>query len=169
LLQAYDAVYVAQLRLGGPYIGGFVWKDIALERSDSPNPDDAVRAAAAARAAAQAPAAGAADAAGGRGGAGGRGAGGGRGGAGAAPNPWPSKIRQRQVPIGTGTTNLGLIAATLKEIGFNGPMEIEPEWPGIGGAEGGTTNLTIPREEAIAILKRERVNMEAILTKAGLV
>src|SRR5690348_365982 len=45
LLQAFDGGWVQQLRLGGPYIGGFVWKDVMIEPADSPNPDDAWRAA----------------------------------------------------------------------------------------------------------------------------
>ena len=179
LLQAFDSGWVQQLRMGAPYIGGFVWKDIAIERADTPNPDDAVRAAAAAAA----PAGGAA-AGGGRGGRGAAGAapaggpggaagaagagrgGGGRGGA--AANATPTKTRIRQVPVGTGNINLPLIAATLKEIGFDGPMECEPEWPGLGGAENGATTLTKPRAEVIALLKRDRDYMDGILTTAGL-
>ena len=184
LLQAFDSGWVQQLRMGGDYIGGFVWKDIAIERADSPNPDDAIRAANP-RPAAAAPAGGAAGAAGGGRGAGpggaaaaggpagaagaapgGRGAGG--GGRGGAAGP-PSLTRIRQVPVGTGNVNLALIAQTLKEINFNGPMECEPEWPGLGGAEGGAQTLTKPRDEVIALLKRDRVYMDGILSKAGLI
>ena len=172
LAQAFDSVFVQQLRMGGAYIGGFVWKDVMIESPDSPNPDDAWRAAhprPARAAAAAAPAdavAGPAGAAAGAPGAApaGRGGRGGRG-----PNANPSKIRVRQVPVGTGQLNLKLIAQTLKEINFNGPMECEPEWPQLGGADGGATELSISREECIALLKKDRVTMEGIMASAGLI
>ena len=65
--------------------------------------------------------------------------------------------------------NLALIAQTLKEIGFNGPMECEPEWPQLGGADQGATELSIPRDEAIGLVKRDYDTMTGIMTSAGLV
>jgi len=172
LLQAFDSGWVEQLRLGTPYIGGFVWKDVMIELASSPNPDDEWRAAH------PRPAGGPTDGAGvgafggqgrgrGRGGAGGRG-GFGFGGRGGNPNA-PTKTRIRQVPVGTGMVNLALVADTLKEIGFDGPMECEPEWPQLGGADQGAMELSIPREQAIALLKRDYDTMMGIMTSAGLV
>jgi sugar phosphate isomerase/epimerase len=163
LLQAFDSGWVEQLRLGTPYIGGFVWKDVMIEPASSPNPDEAWRAAHPR----PAPAAGAE----GLGGAPGRGRGrggfgGGRGRGGNANAP--TKTRIRQVPVGTGMVNLPLIAQTLKEIGFNGPMECEPEWPQLGGADQGATELSIPREQAIALLKRDYEMMTGIMAPVGL-
>src|SRR6185437_3367413 len=167
LLQAFDSGWVQQLRLGTPYIGGFVWKDVMIEPANSPNPDDEWRAAHPR----PAPAAGAgAEGFGGRGGGRGRGRGGFGGGRGRGGNPSaPTKTRIRQVPVGTGMINLALIAQTLKEIGFNGPMECEPEWPQLGGADQGATELSIPREQAIALLKRDYDTMTGIMSGAGLV
>jgi hypothetical protein len=169
LLQAFDGGWVQQLRLGGPYIGGFVWKDVMIEPADSPNPDDAWRAAhpQAARAG-RGPFDGAGMGARRGPGRGARGRGG-RGGFGGANPSAPTKIRIRQVPVGTGMNNLALIAETLKEIGFNGPMECEPEWPQLDGASQGATELTIPRAQVIALLKRDYDTMTGILTKAQLV
>lgn len=165
LLQAFDSGWVQQLRLGTPYIGGFVWKDVMIEPASSPNPDDEWRAAHPR----PAPAAGA-EGFGGRGGGRGRGRGGFGGGRGRGGNPnAPTKTRIRQVPVGTGTINLPLIAQTLKEIGFSGPMECEPEWPQLGGADQGATELSIPREQAIALLKRDYDTMTGIMSGAGLV
>ena len=164
LLQAFDGGWVQQLRLGTPYIGGFVWKDVMIEPASSPNPDDEWRAAHPR----PAPAAGA-EGFGGPGGGRGQGRGGfggrGRGGNSSAP----AKTRIRQVPVGTGMINLALVAQTLKEIGFNGPMECEPEWPQLGGADQGATELSIPREQAIALLKRDYDTMTGIMSAAGLV
>jgi len=167
LLQAFDSGWLQQLRLGTPYIGGFVWKDVMIEPASSPNPDDEWRAAHPR----PAPAAGAgAEGFGGRGGGRGRGRGGFGGGRGRGDNPnAPTKTRIRQVPVGTGMVNLALIAQTLKEIGFNGPMECEPEWPQLGGADQGATELSIPREQAIALLKRDYDTMTGIMSGAGLV
>ncbi|HEY7837928.1 MAG TPA: TIM barrel protein [Terriglobales bacterium] len=161
LLQAYDGGWVQQLRLGTPYIGGFVWKDVMIEPSNSPNPDDAWRAAH--------PSAGRSGGGGFPAGARGRGRGragaGGRGGNPAAP----TRTRIRQVPVGTGMINLALIAQTLKEIHFQGPMECEPEWPQLDGASQGATELTIPRAQAIALLKRDHDTMMGVLAGAALV
>lgn len=172
LLQAYDSGWVEQLRLGTPYIGGFVWKDVIIEPASSPNPDDEWRAAHPRPASAMTDGAGM-GAPGGPGGAGrgqGRGRGGFAGGRGRGGNPnAPTKTRIRQVPVGTGMVNLALIAQTLKEIGFNGPMECEPEWPQLGGADQGATELSIPRDQAIALLKRDYETMTGIMSSAGLV
>jgi sugar phosphate isomerase/epimerase len=177
LMQAFDSGWVQQLRLGAPYIGGFVWKDVMIEPVDSPNPDDAWRAAHPRRAGAGGPGRGAGGpggpgGAGGPGGPGGVGRGGpggpGGGGARGRNTGAPTKTRIRQVPVGTGMVNLPLVAQTLKEIGFNGPMECEPEWPQLGGADQGATELSIQREEAIALLKRDYDYMTGVMKSAGL-
>jgi sugar phosphate isomerase/epimerase len=172
LLQAFDSGWVGQLRLGTPYIGGFVWKDVMIEPASSPNPDDEWRAAHPRPATAPTDGAGmgAFGGAGGPGGSSGRGRGGFGGGRGRGGNAnAPSKIRIRQVPVGTGMVNLALVAQTLKEINFTGPMECEPEWPQLGGADQGAAELSIPREQAIALLRRDYDTMVGIMTTAGLV
>lgn len=159
LLQARDDDVVLQLRLGAPYIGGFVWKDSVIEPADAPNPDDAFRAAHPRPAGP--PADGAGVGAGLRGGP----ARGRRG----APNPFPSRWRVRQVPIGTGLVNLKLACQTLKEIGFDGPMECEPEWPQLGGADQGATELVAPRDQVISLLKRDYDTVTAAMASTGLI
>jgi sugar phosphate isomerase/epimerase len=166
LLQAFDSGWVEQLRLGTPYIGGFVWKDVMIEYASSPNSDEDWRAAHP-RPAAAAPEGAGMGAPGEPGrGRGGGGFGSGRGRAGNANAP--TKTRIRQVPVATGMVNLSLIAQTLKEIGFDGPMECEPEWPQLGGADQGATELSIPREQAIALLKRDYDTMTGIMSSVGL-
>lgn len=180
LLQAYDGGWVQQLRMGAPYIGGFVWKDVMIEPADSPNPDEEWRKAHP-RTGGGGPGGPGGGGRGGFAGAGGPGGagGGGRGGFGGPGGPGgggfggrnsgpPTKTRVRQVPVGTGMINLALIAQTLKEVGFNGPMECEPEWPQLGGADQGATELSISRDEAIALLKRDYQTMTGIMTTAGL-
>src|SRR5262245_17597490 len=93
-------------------------------------------------------------------------AGAGRGGGGRGGQQ--GRFRNRQVPVGTGIINLPLIAQTLKEINFNGPMECQPEWPELGGADQGRDTITIPRETAIALLKRDRVTVAAAFAGTNL-
>lgn len=139
--QINQGVMVTQLQMGGPYIGGFVFKDFVVEKSPPgqvfrptgapPNvkgPPPGFR--------------GVADA-----------------------NGWHT----RQVPIGTGVVNLAAVARTLKEIGFAGPMECQPEWPQLGGANMGLDKLSISREQCIAYLRRDRLTVEAALAAEGLI
>ena len=126
LLQTNQQNLVTQLRMGAPYIGGFVFKDAVIEPTP---PGDA-----------------------------GRGRGGQQG-----------RFRNRQVPVGTGIINLALIAQTLKEIDFNGPMECQPEWPELGGADQGRDTISIPREQAIALLRRDRLTVETVFAGTGLI
>jgi sugar phosphate isomerase/epimerase len=182
-----------QIRIAGPYVGGFVFKDAVYERLSSQqqagNAGAARGAAPAARGAA--PAAGArgeaaaAGQVGGRGG--GRGgraaaagpgggeagaaapaaAGGGRAGGrgGGSPNGWSS----RQVPVGTGVLNLPLICQALKEINFLGPIHCQPEWPELGGPGQGLDRISIPREEVIRYLRRDFLTVSTPLAEAGVI
>ncbi len=125
-----------QIHEGGPYIGGFVFKDFVIEKL---TPEEQ-----------------AADAAGARGG---------RGRGGGSPNGW----RSRQVPVGTGVLNLPVICEAMKAINFSGPIECQPEWPELGGPNQGLDKLSIPREQVIALLKRDRLTVEAPLAAAGVI
>lgn len=155
-----------QIREGGPYIGGFVFKDSVI---DHLTPEQ-VAAAAAARGrrgvpadlvpAGGAPAGGAAPA-----GRGGRGAAPGGGPGGGSPNGWSS----RQVQVGTGILNLPLICQALKDINFSGPIENQPEWPELGGPATGLDKTVIPRADVIRLLKQDYVTVSTPLAAAGVI
>jgi sugar phosphate isomerase/epimerase len=153
LQQFSQTILASQLRIGGPYIGGFVWKDFVIEKAAPGEPPPA----AAPYPRDMAPPAGAA-------------AGAERGGRAGGPpgngavNGW----RSRQVPIGTGVVNIKLASEALKEIGFDGPMECQPEWPELGGPNQGLEKLSIPREQVISLLRRDYTTVTAALTNAGL-
>ena len=49
------------------------------------------------------------------------------------------------VPMGTGLVDIFRYATVLRDIGFNGPMELQAEYPN-GGAQSGADKLTLPRE-----------------------
>src|SRR5205823_6071681 len=133
-LQVSQSNMAAMIMMGGPYIGGFVWKDGDVVKRD---PAEVAAAGAGAPGGGGGFAGGAAGASGGRGG--GRG-GGGRGGP--AYNGWTT----RQLPVGTGMVDFSVAARALKAINFDGPTECQPEWAGLGGAENGRDTITVPRE-----------------------
>ena len=67
---------------------------------------------------------------------------------------------------GTGMIDLTLIGRTLKEIGFGGPIEIQINWP-LGGVENGAASISLPREQVLGLIKRERLAIEAGLFAGG--
>lgn len=146
----------AMMMMAGPYVGGMVFKDEAVEKRD-PAQLAAANAGRAGRGAAGASGGGFP---GGRGGSG-RGAGG-RG------NTAVNGYTTVQVPVGTGMVNFNLVARYLKLINFDGPTECQPEWTGLGGAELGRDTLTLPRETVIGLLKRDYETIRAALVSAGL-
>jgi sugar phosphate isomerase/epimerase len=89
---------------------------------------------------------------------------GGRGGRGGSVNGWTT----RQVPVGTGMVDFALAARTLKLIDFDGPTECQPEWTGLGGAESGRDQLTLPRETVIALLRHDFETIRRALIAAGI-
>jgi hypothetical protein len=106
--------------------------------------------------------------AGGRGG-GGRGGGGGR----AFPLPLAGDSFARgggwqspYVPMGTGLVNVFRYATVLHDIGFNGPMELEAEYP-MGGAQNGDDKITLPRAQVLGSMKRDILTIRAAFEQSG--
>src|SRR5262245_19230429 len=134
------------LRAAGPYVRGLSVKDSLLEKNDGSQTQEV-------------PAAESEAGAGGRGGRGGRG--GGRGGAGSGG--W----RVRQVPLGEGMVQLPQFAAVLKEIHFNGPVEIQSEYPN-GGANNAADKITLPREQVLGAMRKDQEVLRKAFRDAGL-
>jgi sugar phosphate isomerase/epimerase len=155
-IQVSQSNMASMIVWAGPYVGGFVWKDEVVEKADP-----AADAPAGARGGGSAQAGGGVppEGAGPQAGRGGRG-GGGRGGS-------VNGFRTRQVPVGTGMVDFTLAARALRNIGFDGPTECQPEWPGLGGAESGRDTLTLPRETVIGLLKRDYETIKAAIDAAG--
>jgi hypothetical protein len=104
----------------------------------------------------------------------GAGRGGGRGG-GARPFPLPlaSTTFARgggwdspYVPMGTGLVNVFRYATVLRDIGFNGPMELEAEYP-LGGAQNGADKITLPRAQVLGAMKRDILTIRAAFEQSG--
>jgi len=68
--------------------------------------------------------------------------------------------------MGTGLVDIFRYATVLRDIGFNGPMELQAEYP-IGGAESGADKLTLPRAMVLGALKRDVLTIRAALGQSG--
>jgi sugar phosphate isomerase/epimerase len=108
--------------------------------------------------------------------AGGRGRGrGGRGGGGSREFPLPlagttfargGGWTSPMVPMGMGVVDIFRYARVLRDIDFNGPMELQAEYPN-GGAQSGADKLTLPREIVIGNLKRDVLTIRAAFQQSG--
>jgi sugar phosphate isomerase/epimerase len=103
----------------------------------------------------------------------GRGGGGGRGGdARALPLPLAGTFARGggwtspSVPMGQGLVDIPRYAAVLRDLGFNGPMELEAEYP-IGGPNNGADKLTLPPEQVLGALKRDVLTIRAAFLMSG--
>jgi sugar phosphate isomerase/epimerase len=181
------------MRSAGPYIVAMAWKDRAWEQrlgllgegGPFPGPQAPAQAAAGGGGG-RGGRGGRGGGQGGRGGApgaggpppedgdgGGRGAGGRGGGARPFPLPLAGDVFARgagwtspYVPMGTGLVNIFRYAAVLRDIGFNGPMELEAEYPN-GGAENGNDKITLPRAQVIGNLKRDVLTIRAAFQQSN--
>jgi hypothetical protein len=101
----------------------------------------------------------------------------GRGGRGGGSRPFPLPLAgttfargggwtSPQVPMGTGLVDIFRYAVVMRDIGFNGPMELEAEYP-LGGANSGADKITLPREMVLGSLKRDVLTIRAALQQSG--
>lgn len=166
------------LRTAGPYVVGMGWKDRSWEQElgllgeggPYPGPQPAGAAADTGR--------GGRGAEGGGRGAPGAGRGGrGRGGRGSGPRPFPLPLagttfargggwRSPYVPMGTGMVDIFRYGTALRDINFDGPMELQVEYPN-GGSERGADKLTLPREMVLGNMKRDILTIRAALQQSG--
>jgi sugar phosphate isomerase/epimerase len=70
------------------------------------------------------------------------------------------------VPMGSGLVDIFRYATVLRDIGFDGPMELEAEYPN-GGAENGNDKITLPRAQVIGNLKRDVLTIRAAFQQSG--
>ena len=57
-------------------------------------------------------------------------------------------------PIGEGMVRFDQFFATLKRVGFEGPLQVHYEYP-LGGAESGGRQISVPKDQVIAAMKRD--------------
>lgn len=70
------------------------------------------------------------------------------------------------VPMGTGLVDIFRYATVMRDIGFDGPMELQAEYPN-GGVERGSDTLTLPRVMVLGSLKRDVLTIRAALQQSG--
>lgn len=85
-------------------------------------------------------------------------------GGGGLANPW----RVVQVPLGSGLVDLPQVVQIMKEINFQGPVEVQAEYPN-GGAGNGLDKITLPREQVLGAMKHDLLVLRAVLGPAGLI
>jgi len=74
--------------------------------------------------------------------------------------------RSEETAIGTGVVNLFRYGEVLGEMGFNGIMDVQAEYP-LGGAERGRAELALPRRLVLGALKRDVLTVRAALDQSG--
>ena len=70
------------------------------------------------------------------------------------------------VPMGAGLVDIFRYATVMRDIGFDGPMELEAEYPN-GGAQSAADKLTLPREQVIGNMKRDILTIRAAFQQSG--
>lgn len=70
------------------------------------------------------------------------------------------------VPMGAGLVDIFRYARVLRDLDFNGPMELQAEYPN-GGAQSGADKITLPREMVIGSLKRDVLTIRTALQQSG--
>ena len=70
-------------------------------------------------------------------------------------------------PLGKGMVRLPQFLGMLAASRFSGPLQLHFEYP-LGGADGGKSTLTIPREEVTGAMKRDLHQLRTLLKDAAL-
>ena len=70
-------------------------------------------------------------------------------------------------PIGEGMVKFDQFYPMVAATDFDGPLQIHFEYP-LGGANSGARQITIPREEVLAAMKKDLVKTRAYMAQAGL-
>ena len=70
------------------------------------------------------------------------------------------------VPMGMGHVDIFRYATVLRDIGFDGPMELQAEYPN-GGAQNAADKLTLPRAQVLGNMKRDILTIRAAFQQSG--
>jgi hypothetical protein len=70
------------------------------------------------------------------------------------------------VPLGEGIDNLPLLGSILMQMGFDGPIEIQAEYPN-GGANNAADKITLPRAQVLGAMKRDLLALRAAFGQSG--
>jgi sugar phosphate isomerase/epimerase len=75
--------------------------------------------------------------------------------------------KEKWLPIGEGMVKFGQFFPMVASADFDGPLQIHFEYP-LGGANSGSRNVTIPREEVFAQMKKDLGKVRGYLAQANL-
>lgn len=78
-------------------------------------------------------------------------------------NNWEAEM----VPLGKGLVKFKEYLGLLKQFGLRVPVSLHYEFP-LGGAEHGNKTLTIPKEECMAVMKKDLAKFRELVSAAGL-
>ncbi|MBV8819983.1 MAG: sugar phosphate isomerase/epimerase [Acidobacteriaceae bacterium] len=86
---------------------------------------------------------------------------------------WGKNAKGAWVPqwcaAGKGMVNFPAFFELLKTAKFSGPVQLHFEYPELGGANDGKTQLEIPKERVVAIMKRDLQYVKGLMSAAQLV
>jgi sugar phosphate isomerase/epimerase len=74
----------------------------------------------------------------------------------------------RWCPLGEGMVNFARFFSMVKESGFSGPVQVHMEYDELGGADAGRTDVSIPRDKLLAIMRRDMDALRRAMREAGL-
>jgi len=75
--------------------------------------------------------------------------------------------KSQETALGTGTVNFFRYGEVLKETGFDGIMDLQAEYEGLGGGERGRTELALPKRMVLGALKRDVLTVRTTLDQSG--
>jgi sugar phosphate isomerase/epimerase len=74
----------------------------------------------------------------------------------------------RWCSLGEGMVNFARFFSMVKESGFSGPVQVHMEYDELGGADAGRTDVSIPRDKLLAIMRRDMDALRRAMREAGL-
>ncbi|QNF31734.1 TIM barrel protein [Adhaeribacter swui] len=77
------------------------------------------------------------------------------------------KWQHQIVPLGQGMVNFKKFFSLIKQFNISGPMSIHLEYE-LGGADQGKKQITIPKDQVFAAMKRDLQTLRSMLQEAGL-
>jgi sugar phosphate isomerase/epimerase len=86
---------------------------------------------------------------------------------------WKQNARGAWIPgwcaLGQGMVDFKQFFGMLKAAKFSGPLQLHMEYDELGGADKGLTKFTIPKEQLLAIYKRDITTLKRMLAEGGLI
>jgi len=85
---------------------------------------------------------------------------------------WEQNAKKTWAPnwcaLGDGMVDFKRFFVMAKAAGFTGPLQLHFEYPELGGADTGKKTSTVPKQQLIAIFRRDLVKLRGILREAGM-